>query len=206
VAQTRDGQPVANALSTSVLSQIMQTREPYLRTEVDGDIALQRSASLSAQGVRPLIAVPLVYQTAERNGSGDPAGFSGVEQRVRPARRRASRRDRRPGRARDQNAMLVRQLHSCRATTGAGSSASCAACCRRGGSRRPAPLRARERVGDGACIDDRYGSLPARSSTGSPAFSADRLIGSEVRDQVSVGSPERTYTLAAHALDHLGAP
>jgi len=43
--------------------------EPYLRTEVDGDIALQRSASLSAQGVRSLIAVRSSTRRPNGNGS-----------------------------------------------------------------------------------------------------------------------------------------
>ena len=33
-------------------------REPFLRTAIDGDQALRRSESLSAQGVRSLVAVP----------------------------------------------------------------------------------------------------------------------------------------------------
>ena len=65
VARTRSGAPVSDGLSTSVISQIMATREPYLRTAIDGDLALQRSESLSAQGVRSLIAVPLLYEAAE---------------------------------------------------------------------------------------------------------------------------------------------
>jgi signal transduction histidine kinase len=65
VAMTRTGTPIDDALSTSVLSQIMATREPFLRTEVDDDLALRRSESLSAQGVRSLIAVPLMYEADE---------------------------------------------------------------------------------------------------------------------------------------------
>jgi hypothetical protein len=58
VARTRTGVPVEESLSTSVLSQVMATREPFLRTAIEGDRALQRSESLSAQGVRSLGAVP----------------------------------------------------------------------------------------------------------------------------------------------------
>jgi len=65
VARSRAGAPVADGLSTSVISQVMATREPYLRTAIDGDLALQRSESLSAQGVRSLVAVPLLYEAAE---------------------------------------------------------------------------------------------------------------------------------------------
>ncbi len=62
VARTRSGASVDDGLSTSVLSQIMATREPFLRNEIDADLALRRSESLMAQGVRSLIAVPLMYE------------------------------------------------------------------------------------------------------------------------------------------------
>jgi signal transduction histidine kinase len=65
VAMTRTGIPIDDALSTSVLSQVMATREPFLRTEIEGDVALRRSESLSAHGVRSLIAVPLMYEADE---------------------------------------------------------------------------------------------------------------------------------------------
>ena len=65
VARSRAGEVVKDGLSTSVLSQIMAAPEPYLRTAVDRDVALQRSASLSAQGVRSLVAVPLMYEADE---------------------------------------------------------------------------------------------------------------------------------------------
>jgi signal transduction histidine kinase len=70
VARSRSGAPVEDGLSTSVLSQIMVAREPYLRTAIDGDLALQRSESLSAQGVRSLIAVPLRYEADETEWLG----------------------------------------------------------------------------------------------------------------------------------------
>jgi signal transduction histidine kinase len=64
IARTRAGDPIANALSTSVLSEMMATRAPSLRTQIDDSIALNRSESLSARGVRTLIAVPL-YMDSE---------------------------------------------------------------------------------------------------------------------------------------------
>ncbi|HET9992572.1 MAG TPA: ATP-binding protein [Kofleriaceae bacterium] len=63
VARTRTGDPIENALSTSVLSEMMATRAPSLRTQVDDGVALQRSESLCARGVRSLIAVPLYMDT-----------------------------------------------------------------------------------------------------------------------------------------------
>jgi signal transduction histidine kinase/CheY-like chemotaxis protein len=65
VARTRGGAAIDDGLSTSVLSQIMATREPFLRNEIDADLALRRSESLMAQGVRSLVAVPLMYESAE---------------------------------------------------------------------------------------------------------------------------------------------
>jgi signal transduction histidine kinase/CheY-like chemotaxis protein len=70
VARTRAGAPVQDALSTSVLSQIMATRQPFLRTAIEGDQELQRSQSLSAQGVRSLVAVPLLYEADETEWLG----------------------------------------------------------------------------------------------------------------------------------------
>ena len=63
VARTRTGDAIPNGLSTSVLSEMMATRAPSLRTQVDDSVALQRSESLSARGVRSLIAVPLYMDT-----------------------------------------------------------------------------------------------------------------------------------------------
>src|SRR5262249_42824670 len=67
---TREGFPVDDAPSTSVLSHIMATREPFLSTAIDGDHALQRSESLSAQGVRSLVAVPVLYEADETEWLG----------------------------------------------------------------------------------------------------------------------------------------
>jgi signal transduction histidine kinase len=63
VARTRTGDAIATGLSTSVLSEMMATRSPSLRTQVDDSVALQRSESLCARGVRSLIAVPLYMDT-----------------------------------------------------------------------------------------------------------------------------------------------
>ncbi|MEP6861526.1 MAG: ATP-binding protein [Deltaproteobacteria bacterium] len=63
IARTRTGDPIANSLSTSVLSEMMATRAPSLRTLIDDSVALNRSESLSARGVRTLIAVPLYMDT-----------------------------------------------------------------------------------------------------------------------------------------------
>jgi signal transduction histidine kinase/CheY-like chemotaxis protein len=62
ISRARSGEPVEDGLSTSVLSQLLANRAPYLRTEIDSDLALRRSDSLSAQGVRSLVAVPLLHQ------------------------------------------------------------------------------------------------------------------------------------------------
>jgi signal transduction histidine kinase len=62
VARTRTGEPVEDGLSTAVMSQIIAAREPFLRTAIEGDHALRRSESLSAQGVRSLVAFPLLYE------------------------------------------------------------------------------------------------------------------------------------------------
>jgi signal transduction histidine kinase len=63
IARTRAGEAIANALSTSVLSEMMATRAPSLRTLIDDSAALNRSESLFARGVRTLIAVPLYMDT-----------------------------------------------------------------------------------------------------------------------------------------------
>ena len=58
------------AVSTSVLGQVMVTHQPYMRTEVEADVVLQRSASLSASGVRSVMAVPLRYEADETEWLG----------------------------------------------------------------------------------------------------------------------------------------
>ena len=57
-------------VSTSVLSQIMVSHEPYLTSEFDHAEVLQRSESLLADGVRSVIAVPLKYQAEETEWLG----------------------------------------------------------------------------------------------------------------------------------------
>jgi signal transduction histidine kinase/ActR/RegA family two-component response regulator len=52
-------------VSASVLGEVMLTHEPYLRTEIEHDAVLRRSESLTAQGVRSVIAVPVRYEAQE---------------------------------------------------------------------------------------------------------------------------------------------
>ncbi|MDQ3298924.1 MAG: ATP-binding protein [Myxococcota bacterium] len=68
VTRSRSGEDFT--VSASVLGQVMVSHEPYLRTEVDTDVVLQRSHSLSAQGVRSVMAVPLRYQADETEWLG----------------------------------------------------------------------------------------------------------------------------------------
>ena len=68
VTRSRSGEEFA--VSTSVLGQVMVTHQPYLRTEVESDVVLQRSASLSASGVRSVMAVPLRYEADETEWLG----------------------------------------------------------------------------------------------------------------------------------------
>jgi signal transduction histidine kinase/CheY-like chemotaxis protein len=70
VTRERHGEDHAFAVSTSVLGQVMLTHEPYLRTEVDADVVLQRSESLTAHGVRSVMAVPLRYESNETEWLG----------------------------------------------------------------------------------------------------------------------------------------
>jgi signal transduction histidine kinase len=50
------------ALSTTVVSMVMETHEPHLSAEIDSDAVLHRSASLGVHSVRSLMAVPLLYR------------------------------------------------------------------------------------------------------------------------------------------------
>ncbi|MDQ3369239.1 MAG: ATP-binding protein [Myxococcota bacterium] len=70
VTKSRDGDEDDFAVSSSVLGQVMVTHQPYLNTEVDSDVVLQRSASLSAHNVRSVMAVPLRYQADETEWLG----------------------------------------------------------------------------------------------------------------------------------------
>ena len=62
VSRERDGEESHFALSTTVVSVVMETHELYLSAEIDSDAALQRSASLGVNSVRSLMAVPLLYR------------------------------------------------------------------------------------------------------------------------------------------------
>src|SRR3954470_291812 len=58
----RDGEDSHFALSTTVVSVVMETLEPHISAEIDSDAALSRSASLGVNSVRSLMAVPLLYR------------------------------------------------------------------------------------------------------------------------------------------------
>jgi len=68
--RSRAGNDTNFTVSTSVLGQVMVDHQPYLRTEVDNDTVLQRSQSLSAHGVRSVMAVPLRYEADETEWLG----------------------------------------------------------------------------------------------------------------------------------------
>jgi signal transduction histidine kinase len=65
LARERTGEDSHFALSTTVVSVVMETHEPHLSAEIDADAALQRSASLGVNSVRSLMAVPLLYRADE---------------------------------------------------------------------------------------------------------------------------------------------
>jgi signal transduction histidine kinase len=65
LARERNGEDSHFALSTTVVSVVMETHEPHLSAEIDSDAALNRSASLSVNSVRSLMAVPLLYRADE---------------------------------------------------------------------------------------------------------------------------------------------
>jgi signal transduction histidine kinase/CheY-like chemotaxis protein len=62
LARERNGMDSHFALSTTVVSVVMETHEPHLSAEIDSDAALHRSASLSVNSVRSLMAAPLLYR------------------------------------------------------------------------------------------------------------------------------------------------
>ncbi len=70
LTRSSDGNSDEFTVSASVLSQVMVTHQPFLRTEVDTDAVLQRSASLHSHGVRSVMAVPLRYQADETEWLG----------------------------------------------------------------------------------------------------------------------------------------
>jgi signal transduction histidine kinase/CheY-like chemotaxis protein len=62
LARERNGMDSHFALSTTVVSVVMETHEPHLSAEIDSDAALHRAASLSVNSVRSLMAAPLLYR------------------------------------------------------------------------------------------------------------------------------------------------
>jgi signal transduction histidine kinase len=70
VTKSRSGDDEEVNVSSSVVSQVMITHQPYLRTEANNDAVLQRSASLSMHNVRSVMAVPLRYQADETEWLG----------------------------------------------------------------------------------------------------------------------------------------
>src|SRR5215475_6707998 len=62
LSRERNGEESHFALSTTVVSVVMETHEPHLSAEIDSDVALHRSASLSVNAVRSLMAAPLLYR------------------------------------------------------------------------------------------------------------------------------------------------
>ncbi len=115
VTRRRDGDTAPFAVSTSVLGQVMVTHKPYLQTEVDGDGdgVLQRSQSLSAHGVRSVMAVPLRYEVDETEWLGliqlDSRAMANV---FRPRDLELLEAIAGPTALAIKNAMLVRQVQS----------------------------------------------------------------------------------------------
>ena len=200
VARTRSGVPVEDALSTSVLSQIMATPEPFLRTAIEGDHALRRSESLSAQGVRSLVAVPLLYETDETEWLGvihlDSQATNNVFQQrdldlLTAVAGQAS--------LAIKNAMLVRRIQAVQNDE----------------------WRRLERIVKDLpvgviVLDDQRSCLLVNSWVTARAgaigqirphatidqvagIPCDRIVGGELREQVTIGSPESTLIVNAHA-------
>ncbi len=202
VARTRSGAAIEAALSTSVLSQILAAREPFLRTAIEGDRTLQRSESLSAQGVRSLVAMPLLYDANEPEWLGvihlDSQAVNNVFQP-----RDLDLLGAVAGQAAlaIKNAMLVRQIRTVQSDEW----------------QRLERVVKKLPVGV-VVLDDQRRCLLANDwvTTRAAAVGAigndavveqiagipcDRLIGGEVREQVTVGSPESTLIINAHTSD-----
>ncbi|MBC7974171.1 MAG: FHA domain-containing protein, partial [Myxococcales bacterium] len=199
VARTRAGIPVADGLSTSVISQVMATREPYLRTAIDGDLALQRSESLSAQGVRSLMAVPLLYDAAEPEWLGvihlDSQAVNNVFQ---PRDLELLCAVAGHAALAIKNAMLVRQVQSVQNEEW----------------RRLDRVVKNLPVGVVVLDDQRRCLLVNAWVTARAAaigevvpyavidrlagIACDRMIGGELREQVTIGTPESTLIVTAH--------
>jgi signal transduction histidine kinase len=205
VARTRSGDRVEDALSTSLLSQIMVTREPYLSTAIEGDLALRRSESLSAQGVRSLVAVPLLYKADETEWLGVVHLDSQVSKNVF-VQRDLDLLCAVAGQAAlaIKNAMLVRKLQSVQS----------------------AEWQRLERVVKNlpvgvVVLDDERRCLLVNAwvtsrvaAIGAVAHDAivdavagvacDRLIRGELREQVTIGAPASTFVVNAHAAGDSG--
>jgi len=199
VARTRTGAPVEDPLSTSLLSQILVTREPYLSTAVEGDLALRRSESLSAQGVRSLVAVPLLYKADQTEWLGVIHLDSQATKNVfRPSDVELLGAVAGQAALAIKNAMLVRQVQSVQS----------------------AEWRRLDRVVRNlpvgvVVLDDQRRCLlvnawvTARAAAiGEVALEApvdmlagvpcERLIGADLREQVTIGAPESTFIINAH--------
>jgi signal transduction histidine kinase/ActR/RegA family two-component response regulator len=62
VARGRDGQPCEVGVSTNLISEVIQLGRGVITTAVDSDGRFARSQSLTAQGIRSVMVVPIVYQ------------------------------------------------------------------------------------------------------------------------------------------------
>ncbi|HEY1549971.1 MAG TPA: ATP-binding protein [Kofleriaceae bacterium] len=199
IARTRSGESLRDALSTSVMSQVLATHEPYLRTEVATDRELQRAESLTASGVRSVIAVPLRYDTAgewlgviqlDSTAVSNTFGRGDLEVLQVIATQAALA---------IKNAMLVHQMRSVRSADW----------------ERLARVVANLPVGV-VVLDDRQrcvlandwvsrrtdllgGITPGDHVEQLAGLPVDRLVGvRELREQVTLGSPEKTLIVAAH--------
>jgi signal transduction histidine kinase len=200
IARTRSGASLRDALSTSVMSQVMATHEPYLRTEVAADRELQRAVSLTASGVRSVIAVPLRYDT----GGGEWLGVIQLDSMA--VSNTFARGDLEvlqviatQAALAIKNAMLVHQMRSVRSADW----------------ERLARVVANLPVGV-VVLDDRQRCVLANDWVSRrtdllgviapgdhveqlAGLPVDRLIGvRELREQVTLGSPEKTLIVAAH--------
>jgi signal transduction histidine kinase len=113
VTKSRSGDDEEVNVSSSVVSQVMVTHQPYLRTEANNDAVLQRSASLSMHNVRSVMAVPLRYQADETEWLGliqiDSSATSNV---FGPKELELLEAIATPAALAVKNAMLVRQVQS----------------------------------------------------------------------------------------------
>jgi signal transduction histidine kinase len=199
-ARTRDGTTIPNALSTSVLSQVLATHEPYLRTEIASDLALQRSESLSAHRVRSLIAVPLLYEASESEWIGviqlDSQAMNHV---FSPTDLELLQAIASQAALAIKNAMLVRQAQASQTEHW----------------RRLERVVKTLQVGI-IVVDDEQRCvlvnewIAQRAATLGSAIQGsiidhiagvpcERLIGGDVREQVTVGVPETTFVISAHS-------